>query len=813
MDKAHKISLLEEFDVRLGNDFDVLTGSCQLEKEIQTENLRLEHSLNKSSAKLKQQITAVLEKAEKDTNEVDELQKEHNKFCDKVDVIMTKTEPLRKDLETRINIVNTLDDVMFYLKSFEHITSISEQLDKSDDDENSVSLYVELKKYCDIYTMGHRGQYVADLTNHYNLVLRYKFGVQYDELLKAIKWPFTSGSPNMSPPKDIITKFNIITKYLLLTEIPESFREPLKNINDREACMPVKILLHPLKKRFSFHFMTTRQTARLDRPEWFLTQTLTWIKDHGPFLRKYVQPIADKLKMNQINVEREFYVGLLTLAANRLTDVMEMHCASETHGNNIDASFAHCVDETLGFQKELNAITGMDINSVLSVLTKAQHIVKWLAVEKKYALAKMEEALSSPSWMEPIAAGVGVAVGSALWVPRAADWFATMLKTIEERYALLPQPGHKLQFLELQQELLEEWRVRLMQLLTAAQATVCENTFTGPDTGPHPLTAVINCAHNTRLVLLQWAHSLMYLQLFYYRRQFNDFTKQQHADENPTESISSTTETEDPALSLEQMEKRANKLAEDASDSIMRMVKEDTANRRKPVVHEDTIWGDAPDLLMRLRDIGLYTISDHIVLEFKAAIKEYKNQKWHSMLVSEEMALSVSPSLCRPLAGLCARLHSLTSKLPPSLCVHVRSQVASMIDGCLFDEMILGHWWNNGGVIQLSHDVHKNIVPVFTLPSELAIAFPLPKLVNSCTLFNLDYDDARRLRNTLQKGCRDSKEDLLRQHVTTINLEDALNVLNRRIDLSTHVAPPARHFLHEAAESERPIEEQAAPGL
>lgn len=59
------------------------------------------------------------------------------------------------------------------------------------------------------------------------------------------------------------------------------------------------------------------------------------------------------------------------------------------------------------------------------------------------ALAKMDETLQSEYWSEPVAAGASAAVGALLWVPRSADWFITLLKTIEERYAMLPQPGHR----------------------------------------------------------------------------------------------------------------------------------------------------------------------------------------------------------------------------------------------------------------------------------------------------------------------------------------------------------------------------------
>lgn len=46
---------------------------------------------------------------------------------------------------------------------------------------------------------------------------------------------------------------------------------------------------------------------------------------------------------------------------------------------------------------------------------------------------------------------------------------------------------------------------------------------------------------------------------------------------------------------------------------------------------EDTeeagVFAEAPALLARLRDQGLTSLAEHILLEFKAGLKDYKRQK------------------------------------------------------------------------------------------------------------------------------------------------------------------------------------------
>ena len=53
---------------------------------------------------------------------------------------------------------------------------------------------------------------------------------------------------------------------------------------------------------------------------------------------------------------------------------------------DVDAAFAHAVDETLGFQRELVEVTGKEISTVLSVLTKVETFLRWQTVEKKCKL-------------------------------------------------------------------------------------------------------------------------------------------------------------------------------------------------------------------------------------------------------------------------------------------------------------------------------------------------------------------------------------------------------------------------------------------
>ncbi|CAH2106494.1 unnamed protein product [Euphydryas editha] len=827
-----KKDIINNLNIKIGSDINNLGNASEIENDLLLKRKHLESCLHAASDEVPTKLTSAIKKAELSSKQVEKIKEKVSVFVEKVQSFLSRTDPLMTELDKRFSAIHRLEDVLIYFQSYAKVAELSNQMKQSKDDEQLVSLYGEMKEMCNLYQKAHWNAYVKEYTHYWHNILKDNLIRHYEDILKALKWPFTSSPESTAIPKEVLNKFSNLTRYLFLIQEPRDILSESVSGDytpDQTPCLPVKVLLRPLKKRFTFHFTGSRQTARIDRPEWFLTQTLTWIKDHQNFVLNNVQPIADKLEMHNVNAVGEFNAGLIALAAERLHTVLAIYHTQGSKGEivDVDAAFAHAVDETLGFHKELRAITDNEVDNFLSVLTKAETFVRWLAVEKKYALAKMDETLDSEQWIEAVAAGVGSAVGSVVWVPRGADWFVTLLKTIEDRYSILPQPGHRLQFLELQLELIEEWRIRLTQLMSAAASTLKPNSFL--ISGPHPLIAIINTAHYTRTVLLQWAHSLHYLQLHYYRRQFQHFTQQQHREDESESSTSSEDEDDsdedntrqddeevDESLSLNDVEQRARKLALNEltrRNSLMNSSQYDITSPianlavAEPLDDEDTeeagVFGDAPALLAHLRDSGVAAMTEYVLLEFKANARNYKKQKnvvnfnilrdsyrWHSMLTMEQAALSVSSSLCLPLAAMCARLACAAQALAPPLCAQLRAHLAAHIDVYIYEEVVLENWFNTGGTIQFTHDVKRNLVPAFAPPNKNASQLnQLPRLLEACKLLNMDYEDAHRVRTELAKQPNQAAISLNELGVHHIQPRDALRILNQRTDLSDSSSP------------------------
>lgn len=74
-----------------------------------------------------------------------------------------------------------------------------------------------------------------------------------------------------------------------------------------------------------------------------------------------------------------------------------------------------------------------------------------------------------------------------------------------DRYKCLPSPVHKLNFLKLQLELFEDFRIRLVQVMKEVVHHPLENMF----------CAILNAVYYVTEVLTEWSDLLVCTGLFY----------------------------------------------------------------------------------------------------------------------------------------------------------------------------------------------------------------------------------------------------------------------------------------------------------
>ena len=150
--------------------------------------------------------------------------------------------------------------------------------------------------------------------------------------------------------------------------------------------------------------MGSKQTNRADKPEWYFTQILTWIRDHQDFVEQNVQPVYNKLNIKktsarvkcytyyQLDIKKSFFIIILLQIIFQIEFIRGLvHIAVEKLHFELpqlsynDSLFAHCMDEALGFDKEVRNGYGYPTSEpgVIEIITQAQIFLKWINMEKR----------------------------------------------------------------------------------------------------------------------------------------------------------------------------------------------------------------------------------------------------------------------------------------------------------------------------------------------------------------------------------------------------------------------------------------------
>nr|XP_027782275.1 RAD50-interacting protein 1 isoform X4 [Marmota flaviventris] len=446
-------------------------------------------------------------------------------------------------------------------------------------------------------------------------------------------------------------------------------------------------MLTPLQKRFRYHFRGNRQTNVISKPEWYLAQVLMWIGNHTQFLDEKIQPILDNAG-SAVNARLEFSRGLMMLVLEKLAS--DIPCL--LYDDNL---FCHLVDEVLLFERELHNVHyyPSTFANCMHILSEETCFQRWLTVERKFALQKMDSMLSSEAaWVSQYKDITDV---DEMKVPDCAETFMTLLLVITDRYKNLPTASRKLQFLELQKDLVDDFRIRLTQVMKEETRASLGFRY----------CAILNAVNYISTVLADWADNVFFLQL------------QQAALE---------VFAENNTLSKLQLGQLASM--------------------------ESSVFDDMINLLERLKHDMLTRQVDHVFREVKDAAKFYKKERWLSLpSQSEQAVMSLSSSACPLLLILRDRLLQLEQQLCFSLFKIFWQMLVEKLDVYLYQEIILANHFNEGGAAQLQFDMTRNLFPLFSHYCKRPENY-FKHVKEACIVLNLNIGSALLLKDVLQSA-------------------------------------------------------------
>lgn len=724
--------IIQKFNAELGSDlkgFEKIYDVCQ---NLNIQKNKIEKSLSMASSEAPSRVKVVIENVEKISTEFQQLEESSTKFRDTIQETILESDN-GFAMQDVINKINYLDKSLAYLNLIKCVENISEEVQVSlaaGDDESTISLYTHLTDISyqlQLSACHHLVNYLKETIHFWHSLIKDKLSKEYNDILKTLKWPFCGSNINAlnTFTPETLTKFKLLTEYLLHLQLPEEAVKPMVTsvlLTDfTPVCLPISLMVHPLRQRFIYHFTGVKLTNRQDKPEWFFTQILTWIKDHIQWIQKNVQPVANSIGFNHVNMKVEFMRALVQLAVEKLHSELSV-------AQYDDALFAHLVDEALGFERELREVLLYPPSqpATVSILTQAHIFVKWINIEKKYATEKVDAILSSNTAWEKLS----TSDSDDMKVTECADAFLALLTTISDRYKHLPQPGHRLQFLELQLELIDDWRIRLLQLL--------HENYEDPLTSQMP--CILNTLHYVATVLEEWGVTVHFLQLYFFKRQF--------------EAVETAT-------------LKGSDITDDVGEV------------------EGSVFDEAVALLRRLEKELINEISDSVALDIKARSRPYRADKWFAMQSTKEVvSLSVSPSGYWMFQEVATQLNLLHNTLASPLFYQAWKNLASQLDQFLLEEVVLVNHFNTGGAEQLQYDIFRNLFPLFGLYiSKPESYFPLIK--EACILLNILLGSAILLLEALNNNADVTRKEILADiGVHKMPPELVLKVIKTRTDIN-----------------------------
>ncbi|XAO24018.1 hypothetical protein I312_102808 [Cryptococcus bacillisporus CA1280] len=242
---------------------------------------------------------------------------------------------------------------------------------------------------------------------------------------------------------------------------------------------PLQALVRPIELRFRYHFMGTKGTNRIDKPEWAFANILDQVYTHQTFLTTYIQQLTSQAGYTSVSAKYEFTLLLLPILLSLLR-------ARIPHLLDHPALLAHTVYQTVVFDeavrgggfglKATSLYEGRDAPTweglVGVVLRESDWFERWLAGEKKFANTRLQEIISAnDAWV----------ISEEL--PEEDEGLSNMRPTISsrqvkglaeqiiDRYAPLPELEYKLPFLlTVQFPILTTYQARISGSLDAFES-------------------------------------------------------------------------------------------------------------------------------------------------------------------------------------------------------------------------------------------------------------------------------------------------------------------------------------------------------
>uniref|UniRef100_A0A671WNJ2 RAD50-interacting protein 1 n=1 Tax=Sparus aurata TaxID=8175 RepID=A0A671WNJ2_SPAAU len=510
--------VVKYLEKELGSDLKSLKNVGDLLEKLREENNVLEGQVLTVSSSVPPKVSEALSTAaDAGCSLVDLLQREQ--FIS--NMLNQGAQPWMDNLGQMLNQVDTIGRHMKYLRCLQRIEELSAAVQQC---LMTSSVWEAIRAVDSMAVLDtglnqsgcfHLQDFLQETLHFWHKIIKDRLASDFEKVLTQLQWPIvTPPTQSLTPTanhQEINSQLELLVTQLLALQTSDDLlsqralascvtsTQPVSSVappsKGPPLCLPIQIMLLPLSRRFRYHFYGNRQTNSLSKPEWYLTQVLMWMSNSSTFMEEKIQPILERAGVTT-SARVELCRGLLSL-------VQEKVASDASRLLYDDMLFCHLVEEVLQFEKELrcNQSYPAVLPGLLHLLLEDAILQKWLTVEKKMAVEKMDSMLSAEgAWSSQYK---DISDMDELKAPDCAETFMTLLQVITERYRTLPCPSAQLKFLGLQRELVDDFRIRLTQVMKEESRCPLGVRY----------CAILNAVNYIYTILGDWGDNVFFLQL------------------------------------------------------------------------------------------------------------------------------------------------------------------------------------------------------------------------------------------------------------------------------------------------------------
>ncbi|KAM6895259.1 RAD50-interacting protein 1 [Xenentodon cancila] len=707
----------------IGSDLKSSKKVEDLLEKLQEENAALEEQVLTVCSSAPPKVSAALSAAAEARCSLEDLLQREQCISSMLDQHLQRGRMWVDDLGQTLNQVDAIERPMKYLQCLQHIEELSASVQQCLmvnsvwDAIKAVDKLAALDSGLSQSGCSHLQDFLRETLCFWHNIIKDRLSSDFEKVLTHLQWPILSPStPSLTPTannQEISGQLEVLVAQLLALQTSNDLISQRTSASSQSQpavqssssatspsqapalCLPIQIMLLPLAKRFRYHFYGNRQTNSLSKPEWYLTQVLLWIGNSSTFMEEKIQPVLDRADAN-ISAKVELCRGLVSL-------VQEKVASDASRMLYDDVLFCHLVEEVLQFEKELrgNHSYPAVFPGLLHILLDDTILQKWLAVEKKMAVEKMDTMLSSEgAWSSQYK---DISDMDELKAPDCAETFMTLLQVITERYRALPCPSAQLKFLGLQRELVDDFRIRLTQVMKEESRCPLGVRY----------CAILNAVNYISTILRDWGDDVFFLQL----------------------------------------QQAGISLGEEAVLGCLGMME---VGRLASL--EGSLFDGLLALLDRLKADMLGRLLESLMREITEKAKPYRQERWLSVPSQHDQStMSLSSSACPMMLCVRDRLLNLHQVLSFSLFQQAWQGLAERLDNFLYQDVILSNHFSDGGAAQLQFDMTRNLFPLFGHYCKRPENF-FKHVKEACIILCLNVGSAVLLRNVLKESEQEMTE-------------------------------------------------------